>query len=897
MKTDAKLTDAKLKEAMPISTREPVNSEEFLGALYKGGELLTAGKIVEARGHLEKAHELAPQNEKAQNLLGLTYFKLGLFDQASGIYERLVRENPADPTLRVNLGLVYLKTNNLSRSIREFETATDLDPEHKKAHKYLGLALAQRGEYARAREHFIFAGSEQMADRMTHALATKIESAQTPSLSPPTITATLSSPPTHRPANLAIAAAPLLPPPSSDEIEVMSESEEELGSDVEELSAPEPGIPPPRDLDDTQPIVMNLAPVMAEPSSTVIVSPEIYAPTGFGPESTAVTFFGEPRTSASTGRDTATGPARAAYSAPFDSDRAPPLNGEAKHTAISVNLSPAEEEPSISAAASSALSLDRDWGAQFGIEETHDRLAGPEPTSRAEALAPEMPMIEAVADVEATKTAWTPPQVRSWNSALGLTPPATEGPDNHLGDDFARMPAPSEEPTAPQAHHPQALASIAAGSEAFSSEERFTSETQPPASRVGDSDETNFTDVVPVEPTATAPQPWAIQSDETTWGVRDPSADAALGQPFISTDPVVPPELPRWSDTLAQWNQDMMAVPSSDDARWEQDTDTQWASASTGATWNSEDASARAMQAWNPGFDGSDPQRKPIEDRLDERPLDERPLDEHSQLGVDWSEKDSRPGEVTVTPLESEPSWVAQPLSQFTPEGTGTLSDAAPFSSSRPSGYTPMEARTLVELSNTNSPLEAPHAGPFHVGPHGLAISVGGEMLSRMSNLVAIVGSVGATAEFRRSRGRSTGAGFGEPPAQLQRLVGHGVVHLETGSSRFHALSLEEGDGAYVREECVFGFEESISFENGRLTDERNRLVLDLVHLAGAGQVLLQLSGAMKSLAIPPGAPMVVPLHRLVGWFGRVAPRLTGLAGQGAVELTGVGYALLMTPG
>ena len=36
------------------------------------------------------------------------------FDRAAEVYELLVRENPADPTLRVNLGLVYLKTNQLT---------------------------------------------------------------------------------------------------------------------------------------------------------------------------------------------------------------------------------------------------------------------------------------------------------------------------------------------------------------------------------------------------------------------------------------------------------------------------------------------------------------------------------------------------------------------------------------------------------------------------------------------------------------------------------------------------------------------------------------------------------------------------------------------------------------
>src|ERR671919_826338 len=148
-----------------------VAHEEFVDNLVRGGELLGAGKVIEAKEYLKRAHTLEPKNEKGQNLLGLTYFKLGLFDRAAEIYEGLVQENPADPTLRVNLGLVYLKTNALARAIREFETATDLAPEHKKAHNYLGLALAQGGEYGRAREHFLQAGSDAMAEKMARALA------------------------------------------------------------------------------------------------------------------------------------------------------------------------------------------------------------------------------------------------------------------------------------------------------------------------------------------------------------------------------------------------------------------------------------------------------------------------------------------------------------------------------------------------------------------------------------------------------------------------------------------------------------------------------------------------------------------------------------------------------
>jgi uncharacterized protein (AIM24 family) len=144
--------------------------DAFLALLYRGGELLQAGQLEEARAQLEAAYQLQPDNEKGQNLLGLAYFKLGHFDRAAEIYEGLVRENTSDPTLRVNLGLVYLKSGQLPRAIREFERAVELAPDHAKAHNYLGLALAQAGEYGRAREAFLQAGSDVMAEKMARAL-------------------------------------------------------------------------------------------------------------------------------------------------------------------------------------------------------------------------------------------------------------------------------------------------------------------------------------------------------------------------------------------------------------------------------------------------------------------------------------------------------------------------------------------------------------------------------------------------------------------------------------------------------------------------------------------------------------------------------------------------------
>ena len=91
----------------------------------------------------------------------------------------------------------------------------ELAPDHAKAHNYLGLALAQAGEYGRAREAFLHAGSEAMAEKMARALAVDRTSRPAPSAAPanPTPAAlTLAASKTF--VGMVAAAAPTPPEPA-----------------------------------------------------------------------------------------------------------------------------------------------------------------------------------------------------------------------------------------------------------------------------------------------------------------------------------------------------------------------------------------------------------------------------------------------------------------------------------------------------------------------------------------------------------------------------------------------------------------------------------------------------------------------------------------------------------
>ncbi|MBL8958083.1 MAG: hypothetical protein JNK82_45345, partial [Myxococcaceae bacterium] len=229
----------------------------------------------------------------------------------------------------------------------------------------------------------------------------------------------------------------------------------------------------------------------------------------------------------------------------------------------------------------------------------------------------------------------------------------------------------------------------------------------------------------------------------------------------------------------------------------------------------------------------------------------------------------------------------------ITGEVPTTATDLAMPAPSAPNGFSPMNAPRLEELGPSASHAFTPGemSGPFNLSAEGLALSVNGELLARMPGLLAVVGSVEATPENRRSRGRTTEQPFGEAEDQLQRVTGAGVIHLDPGGFTYQAIDLAD-EGAYVREERVFAFEEAVAFENARLTGTGN-IGVDVVHLKGQGKVLLKLDGALKAMAIPPGTPLKVPLARLVGWYGYVSVRVMGFVGQGAVELTGDGYVLL----
>ena len=141
-----------LKKAIEIN---PAYDKTYynLGRIY----LINLGKTGEAVEKLTTAIELAPDNARAHQMLGVAHFKRNAYRQAIPALRRAVElgvqvqeDYPYHPYY--DLGMVYLRQNEFDEAIRCFEQAIHLNPDQIRAHYGLGNALIRKGDVRKGAE-------------------------------------------------------------------------------------------------------------------------------------------------------------------------------------------------------------------------------------------------------------------------------------------------------------------------------------------------------------------------------------------------------------------------------------------------------------------------------------------------------------------------------------------------------------------------------------------------------------------------------------------------------------------------------------------------------------------------------------------------------------------------
>jgi tetratricopeptide (TPR) repeat protein/uncharacterized protein (AIM24 family) len=146
------------------------DGEDFLFHLYRGSELLQDNCVAEAKEELELALRVQPQDIEGQGLLGVVYFRLGLYPRAIEIYQEISHVRPEEISPRVNLALCFMKTGQSQAAREALEEVTARVPDHVRAWGYLGLVHERLGDFEKARAAFDRAGQPHLVRRMQHQL-------------------------------------------------------------------------------------------------------------------------------------------------------------------------------------------------------------------------------------------------------------------------------------------------------------------------------------------------------------------------------------------------------------------------------------------------------------------------------------------------------------------------------------------------------------------------------------------------------------------------------------------------------------------------------------------------------------------------------------------------------
>jgi Flp pilus assembly protein TadD/uncharacterized protein (AIM24 family) len=178
-----------------------------------------------------------------------------------------------------------------------------------------------------------------------------------------------------------------------------------------------------------------------------------------------------------------------------------------------------------------------------------------------------------------------------------------------------------------------------------------------------------------------------------------------------------------------------------------------------------------------------------------------------------------------------------------------------------------------------------------------LVIRVEDRLPTRTYGAVASTGSITFEPLSRRVRGQSVEETFGEGGEAMFAASGRGVMVVAARGARFNILALAD-DIVYLREANVYAFEESLHWENGRIPGA-GQDGTRVVQFRGDGRLVLRTQRPVVTLKTESEGALFVDGATLIGWIGRVVPRvLVNERGEPTpyIEVSGEGVIILEEP-
>jgi len=123
----------------------PSPQDKAKQAYAQGKQLYEAKDYLKALESFREAVKADPKYASAYNYLGLTYKKLGLYDEAAQAYVKAIQLQPQNYVFLFNLGMVMYAANSYDNAATAFQKAIQIKPEDADCHYMLGKTYAQQG--------------------------------------------------------------------------------------------------------------------------------------------------------------------------------------------------------------------------------------------------------------------------------------------------------------------------------------------------------------------------------------------------------------------------------------------------------------------------------------------------------------------------------------------------------------------------------------------------------------------------------------------------------------------------------------------------------------------------------------------------------------------------------
>ncbi|MBI5533394.1 MAG: tetratricopeptide repeat protein [Deltaproteobacteria bacterium] len=158
-----------------------------------------------------------------------------------------------------------------------------------------------------------------------------------------------------------------------------------------------------------------------------------------------------------------------------------------------------------------------------------------------------------------------------------------------------------------------------------------------------------------------------------------------------------------------------------------------------------------------------------------------------------------------------------------------------------------------------------------------------GVRLDLVRAMIGPTAGIQATPLFRRTRGRVEDLWLGSSTRPLSLVTEATRLVLQATRDRRLAPVLLDGDFVYVREDSLAGFDQSLSYENGRLPIGEGEAA-NMVRVHGHGYVVLDMPAGFGAVEVTSSSSVVVRRDAILGWSGRLVPRALA-AMEAPVEL------------